>query len=169
MNDFEPILIIDSREQTPLFFPKLKTIRVGLTTGDYSIQGLENYFAVERKSIADLVGCCVGENRERFERELMRLKGIDFRRLIIVGSREDVWQQRYHSNVNPRAVMGSISTWEIRYSLPVCWFANPAEASAQIESWAMYFVREFQKISEAFSKGIGSASVVNNEQKGITC
>ena len=158
MTEIQPVIVIDSREQAPLYFPKLKSIRAGLVTGDYSISGLENYFAVERKTVSDLVGCCVGENRERFERELMRLKGIDFRRLIIVGSREDVWQQRYHSNVNPKCVLGSLGAWEVRYDLPVCWFGTPAEASSAIENWAHYFCREFLKISEALSKGMGSAS-----------
>lgn len=35
----------------------------------------EELFAVERKTIADLVACCIGANRERFFRELHRLRG----------------------------------------------------------------------------------------------
>jgi ERCC4-type nuclease len=61
----EPTIVIDSREQTPLPFSKLKTQAGTLLTGDYSVAGLENLFAVERKSISDLVGCCIGQNRER--------------------------------------------------------------------------------------------------------
>jgi hypothetical protein len=39
------------------------------------VAGLEELFVIERQSIADLVGCCIGESRERFERELHRLRG----------------------------------------------------------------------------------------------
>jgi len=52
--------------------------------------GGENLFAIERKSIADLVGCCVGENRERFFRELHRLRGFRFKRLLVIGGRADI-------------------------------------------------------------------------------
>ena len=30
---------------------------------------------MERKTLPDLVGCCMGDNRERFERELHRMRG----------------------------------------------------------------------------------------------
>jgi len=41
-----------------------------LQSGDYSVAGCEELFAMERKTIGDLVGCFMGENRQRFEREL---------------------------------------------------------------------------------------------------
>jgi DNA excision repair protein ERCC-4 len=83
----------------------LKTQSGTLVTGDYSIAGLESLFAVERKSISDLVGCCVGQGRERFERELHRLRGFRFRRLLIIGSEAQILKGEYHSNINPRAVL----------------------------------------------------------------
>jgi hypothetical protein len=48
-----------------------------LQTSDCSVAGPEELFAVERKSVADLVACYVAE-RERFERELHRLRGCRF-------------------------------------------------------------------------------------------
>jgi len=72
--DQAPVIIIDSREQTPLQFTRLEARVATLPSGDYSIAGLEELFAVERKSIPDLVACCTGQNRERFERELHRLQ-----------------------------------------------------------------------------------------------
>ena len=84
--DQRPTIIVDTREQTPLLFTRLPSVRSGLLTADYSIRGLEHLFAVERKSIPDLVSCCCASNRERFENELHRLRGFRFRRLLIVGS-----------------------------------------------------------------------------------
>src|SRR5260370_30850848 len=80
----EPVIVVDTREQEPLSFHRLKAVCGTLISGDYSVAGLEELFAVERKTVSDLVGCCMGENRERFERELHRLRGFRFKRLLVV-------------------------------------------------------------------------------------
>jgi len=50
-------ILIDSREQAPFPFTGLRTERVALTTGDYSVKGAEDFIALERKSLPDLVSC----------------------------------------------------------------------------------------------------------------
>jgi ERCC4-type nuclease len=60
-------ILIDTREQAPLDFSRWPgvTVEVGtLNAGDYSLRGLEDRFALERKSISDLVGS-VTTGRER--------------------------------------------------------------------------------------------------------
>src|SRR4051812_24911219 len=86
----QPVLIVDSREKSPLVFTRLPSRPGTLVTGDYSVAGCDNLFSVERKIIADLVGCCVGDARERFERELHRLRGFTFKRLLVIGTPEEV-------------------------------------------------------------------------------
>jgi DNA excision repair protein ERCC-4 len=140
--DQEPVIVVDTREQTPLVFQHLQSVCGTLTTGDYSVAGLEELFAVERKSVADLVACCMCENRIRFERELHRLRGFRFKRLLIVGTRGEIELQRYHSRIAPKAVLGSLAAWECRYDCPVVFAATPVEASLLIERWAYYFARE---------------------------
>jgi ERCC4-type nuclease len=71
--------------------------------------GLEHLFAIERKSIPDLCACCVGANRERFQRELHRLRGFYFKRLLIVGREDDIYPGRYHSSVTPKAVFATLN------------------------------------------------------------
>jgi ERCC4-type nuclease len=63
------VAIQDTREQTPLDLSPLQVDVAGLSTGDYSVKGLEHLVSVERKSLGDFLGVCGGE-RERFEREL---------------------------------------------------------------------------------------------------
>ena len=46
--------IIDTREQAPLDLAPLATITGTLSTGDYSVKGLEAVVAIERKSLPDL-------------------------------------------------------------------------------------------------------------------
>jgi len=111
----KPVILIDSREQVPLKFSRLESRVETLATADYSVVGLSELFAVERKTVADFVSCCVGENRERFERELHRLRGYRFKRLLIVGSELEIQQARYQSRITPKAVFGTLSAFEVRY------------------------------------------------------
>jgi DNA excision repair protein ERCC-4 len=140
--DSEPVIVVDTREQEPLVFTRLPS-RIGtLYTGDYSVAGLESLMVIERKSLADLVGCCVGESRERFERELHRARGYRFKRLLVVGSEDDILAGRYRARVSPASVLGTLGAFEARYDIPVTWCPTPEVAARQIERWAFYFARE---------------------------
>ena len=137
-----PVVIRDTREQTPLVFRRLACELGTLTTGDYSFAGGENVFAVERKSIADLVACCMNANRERFERELHRLRGFWFARLLVVGARADVERGNYRSDLSPVAVLSTLAAFEVRYGVPVVWVNDPEAAARQVESWVWWCARE---------------------------
>jgi len=137
-----PTILVDTREQEPLVFARLPSVRATLVTADYSVLGLERLFAVERKDLDDLANCCSGQSRQRFERELHRLRGYPFRRLLIIGSEHDIRQAKYHSNINPQSIIGSLATWEIRFNLPVVFSASAEQAARQLERWAFYLARE---------------------------
>jgi ERCC4-type nuclease len=115
---FRPKIAVDTREQSPLKFTRLEAVERALFTGDYSIMGLEEEFAVDRKSLDDLANCCLATNRDRFEHELHRLRGYQFKRLLIVGTREDIAVGRYHSRITPKAVLATLGVFEVRYSVP---------------------------------------------------
>jgi DNA excision repair protein ERCC-4 len=154
----EPVIVIDTREQEPLIFPKLQAVSGTIQTGDYSIRGLEEQFSVERKSISDLVSCCMGENRERFERELHRLRGYRFKRLLIIGSEEDIIAGRYRSAIKPQAVMATLGAFEARYDVPVVFRQTPKLAAAQIERWAYWFSRELIRTAAALVSANGKGA-----------
>jgi DNA excision repair protein ERCC-4 len=78
--------VIDTRERHPLDLAPLRTITATLTTGDYSIQGLESIVAIERKELGDLLSC-VGVEHERFEREVQRLLAYPVRCIVV----ESTW------------------------------------------------------------------------------
>lgn len=139
-----PTIITDTREQTPLVFKHFPTVTATLKTGDYSVSTFEDRFTVERKSIADLVGSVTHE-RDRFERELARMRVYDFKRLLIVGTLADIEAHRYRSQATPKAVIASVTAFEIRYQLPVCFCPTAEDAAVQIERWAWYFCREAAK------------------------
>ena len=118
-----------------------------LTSGDYSILGAEELFAIERKTIADLVGCCSGDNRARFERELHRLRGFDFARLLVIGSPDALSSGHYRSAVSPASVLASLAAWEMRYRVPVVFAPTVADAVECVEGWALWFARERQRVA----------------------
>jgi DNA excision repair protein ERCC-4 len=156
----KPTIIIDTREQTPLRFSRLPSEAGTLATADYSIKGLETHFGVERKSIPDLVACCVGDNRARFEAELTRLRGYSFRRLLIVGAREEVDMARYRSNVPPRTVWATLAAFEMRYGLPFHFEPTPDAAASRVECWAAWFYREQRRTLAAIVAEGGKQAVL---------
>ena len=117
--DYPFTVVIDTREQTPFRFPSTaKTVTGTLVTGDYSIEGLEEQVAIERKSLDDLVGCCVGDNRDRFKRELKRLRAFACTAVVIEGDVGDVYSGNFHSKINANSVMMSVSKWMVSYRVP---------------------------------------------------
>ena len=120
-----PPFVVDTREQAPYSFDRPVEVR-GLKTGDYSIVGLEDIFAVERKEINDFVGCC-GNSRERFERELSRSEGMRRLWVVIEGTLRDISSGRFRSMISAESVLGSIASWENRFDAVRFVFASDRE------------------------------------------
>ena len=105
-------VIIAKNEQLPWDnFAPLKMVTGTLTTGDYSIVGLEHCITIERKSLPDLVSCCGGE-RERFERELQRMLAYPVRAVIVESDWGEIELGGWRSNITPKSVIGSILGWQ---------------------------------------------------------
>ena len=104
-------IIIDTREQCPFSFRHEKmdatTAPGTLAVGDYSLAGLEDKVAVERKSLPDLV-MCLGRERERFERELARGAALDAFAVVCEGSWLELSRGEYRSRLNPHAACQSV-------------------------------------------------------------
>ena len=151
--DLRPTIVVDQREQAPLIFARLASVSGTLYAGDYSIAGLESSFAVERKSIDDLANCCMGANRDRFEHELLRLRGYRFRRLLVVGTRDDIAAGRYHSKINPKSVLATLGAFEARHDLPVVFVETPEAGAREIERWCWWMAREVVEAANDLLRG----------------
>jgi len=123
-------IVIDTREQDPL--PVRNAEKGTCFTGDYSVKGLEDYIAIERKSIPDLVSS-VTHGRKRFENECRRMKGLLFRRLVIIGTEQDIWKHNYRSKTNPKSVIHTLEAWEVRFDLPYVFIPTVEEAARYVE------------------------------------
>ncbi len=128
--------IIDTREQKPLNLTPFKVIRKSIPTGDYSLVGLESHICVERKEFSDLVGCMTS-SRERFEKELHRMRAYPFRCIVVEGSYSDLAAGNYRSKLNPISALHSVSSWVSKYQIPIM-FVGDANAAADFVKHYMY-------------------------------
>lgn len=145
------IIVIDNREQVMLpFAVNVKTERGTLYSGDFSVKGLEHLIGIERKSISDLCGSLTS-GRERFERELHRLRGYRFKRLLVVGHRSEIVAGNYRSKAKPQSILASLNAFEVRYDIPVV-FANEKTAAELVVRWCYWFQREVMKDAEQSGK-----------------
>lgn len=132
-------ILIDSREQRPFSFTGkrfegVEVERASLLTGDYSLAGLADKVAIERKELADLAQC-LGRERERFERELIRAAALDFFAVVIEGTCHELAQGQYRSRLNPHSACQSIAAFMARLRVPFL-FAGTREA-AEYFTWSL--------------------------------
>ncbi len=131
-------IISDTREQQPYKFPE--ATEDALETGDYSIRGLEDQVAVERKTRNDLLGC-IGQDRERFERELERLSEFDLAVVMVECNFRDMLNLPTWSELHEPQVFGSILSWTAKYGV-VFFFAGSRKVG---EKATEKILEKFQK------------------------
>lgn len=154
---FDPCVIIDTREQWRLEFPNLRATVDTLDAGDYSVAGLTHLIAVERKSLDDLLACC-GRQRDRFKRELQRLRAYRFRLLVVEADAAALEAGDWRSQLQPAHVLGSLAAWTAQYELPVWLASDHAGAGRFVERYLYQSARCILQEREAAESFTGSAS-----------
>ena len=135
-------VIVDTREQAPLAIPAHWRKRGTLHTADYSIEGFEDEFAIERKSLQDLVQSLTHE-RARFTREMERLAAFRFKRVLVEAPYKMLLADSFpFSLAKPRAIRASVATFEVRFNIPFVFADGRKEAVGHVMRWARYFTRE---------------------------
>jgi len=140
---------IDTREQAPYNFDTPSEVGA-ISVGDYSLVGLENNIAIERKELNDLIGCLTTD-RERFEKELHKGRALDYFGLVVEASLSDLANGHYRSRMGPRSAIQSLLAFSIRYRLPI-WFCESREYGQRVtESLLLKYAREIEKKFENIS------------------
>jgi DNA excision repair protein ERCC-4 len=146
----EIVIVQDTREQTPFVFPEgVSVIEGTLQSGDYSIQGMTDLVAVERKSLQDMVGCC-GKGRDRFKRELHRLRGYRAKAIIIESTLQKLTNGNWRGKMTSNQVLGAIASWRQKFGVDFIYAGN-AELGAQecfrylkaFHGWMYEFTKRF--------------------------
>lgn len=131
-------IVIDTREQEPHSFdPRLAAaVRRALPAGDYSVAGLENTVAVERKSLDDFVSTVI-HSRPRFREELRKLAGYRAACVVVEASVADVLLQRYRGEAHPNAVVGSALSVILDFGVPVFFCGNRQAACQFVQAYLL--------------------------------
>ncbi|HUT89758.1 MAG TPA: ERCC4 domain-containing protein [Thermoguttaceae bacterium] len=145
-------IVVDSREQLPYEFSGMTgsngepllivpLATKGLPNGDYSIEGMEDQIAIERKTLSDLYGS-VTWGRARFEREIVRLAELPgFAAVVIEATWAEIMAPAEHwpewvNQTDPRSIEGTIVAWSIRYSR-VHWWACGSRRGAERRTFSI--------------------------------
>lgn len=134
-------LVVDTREGKPYSFPGVDTVkRKPLNEGDYTHEGFEQTYAVERKTLDDLA-TSLGADRTRFENEIRRANGYAERNdddnplpgtkpgysldEFVVVIEADKWEvedwagkghcPNYYSKIYPNSVLATVEQWPDKY------------------------------------------------------
>jgi ERCC4-type nuclease len=131
-------VIVDTREKEPYTFdPRLvAVVRHALPAGDYSVAGLEERVAVERKSLDDFVSTLI-HARERFHRELQTLAGYRAACVVVEASLTDVLAHRYRGAAHPSAILGSALAVQLDFGIPVLFCSNRQAACHFVQQYLL--------------------------------
>lgn len=144
--------IIDTREQSPLCLDPLAIIPGTLSTGDYSVKGLEDVISVERKSLPDLLGC-IGQSRERFERELVRLLAYPHRAVVVEAHWSDLEAGGWQGKVTSQSATGSVLGW-MAMGIPFLFVGSHQAAGIAVSRFLYIAARRRWRECREFLKGM---------------
>ncbi len=106
------VILVDTREQSPFDFSRFEGWFAGiekrpLKVGDYSVAGLEDVCAVERKDLSDLIHSLTAE-RSVFVNRLRLMSRYPHRLLVITAALSQVKSSYPHGGANPNHITQSL-------------------------------------------------------------
>lgn len=167
-------ILIDSREQRPLDFLACGSdIEVehgaALHVGDYSVKGLTDRIAVERKSIDDLVQC-LSRERVRFENELKRGRGLEKFCVVVEAPWSALAAGRYRSRMDAGAACASVIAFSERYC-PFYFLGDREQSARFVACFFRCYLRSRAREFEAIRASLGDEfplvlAAAKHEKKG---
>ena len=155
MHDYDFTIIIDTREQQPWSFDNYAVANHKLDAGDYSIQGLENILAIERKKSVNEIANNITESR--FEDAIIRLSNHKYAFILLEFEIENILHYPIGSNlpkrlwdkvkIKPAFLMKHVLDWQLLYGIKVifCGSASNAEKIAEYIFKKIYYLEVIKK------------------------
>jgi len=116
-------IIQDTREKKPWTFEatgSVQDVKVEkLDTGDYSIEGMEDIFFVERKASVEEVYISLGVQWERFRKEMERAKPYKYKFLVIEATMREIYRGTRYSKMTGKFIMARLLHIEQEYGVRV--------------------------------------------------
>ncbi len=134
------LIRVDTREQHPLDFDRCAVVRDTIPTFDYAIEGDQPHFAVERKSLPDLIqslaiqkNYCRELKKIRRARALQKMPRIFY---VVEANREDIEHFNYSiftgGRVGPDFIFHQLSEFEYFYDVHVIFSGDAIGAARDI-------------------------------------
>lgn len=143
----KPVVLVDTREQAP--FPLLENHpnwiggerRATLNAGDYSIEGMEDLVALERKSMCDAINSVMSW-RERFLKSCERMSTYRWKGIILEATYEDMktpysyFEDLKDAEAHPNGVVGTYSAIAAKWAIPVMYASRDRGLATEMAaSW----------------------------------
>lgn len=145
-------IIVDTREQKPWSFSTQASITHKLDTGDYSIEGLQNLLAIERKRNVAEVANNITE--KRFKDVVERLKSIKHSFILLEFDLEDVMKYPIGSDIpkrlwdkiriSPAYIIKHLLDLQIDHNIKVIFCGNSSNA----EKLALSIMKRIHKLEK---------------------
>ena len=148
----------DEHPYAPFFSADVRLVRGTLETGDLCVAALPDGVVVERKAVSDLYGC-LGKERERFERELIRSRYLGRLVVVVDGNMSDLLTLAHNrgGTLNVNSIIGTLAAWQRRYA--PFFFAGSVRTAAEFtERLLRGQVKEIERTAKAIAKEASAAS-----------
>ena len=132
-------MIIDTKEKLPLFKSyDVPILNKSLKDGDYSIEGFENSFSIERKRISDFFSY-IGKERKKTTGKLERLSNMDYASLVVEASFDDLLAPQLYTKLKVSHLWGFIKSLSIKYGIDLFMHRNRAIIERYILDRMIYY------------------------------
>lgn len=135
-------IVFDTREKNPYLYPNSSTRF--LPTGDYSIFGLEDKIAIERKTKQDAYQS-LGRNRKRFENEFKRLSEMKYAAVVIECSLHDFLIPPKYTKMKAQAAISTIISWQIKYDVHITFAGDREHSMAYVYKLLQKFYKYYSE------------------------
>ena len=142
------ILVVDTREQKPLFTEPhdgLVVVAASLSHGDYSLQGFEDRFCIERKQVSDFYSY-IGKERNRTSKKMEQFREIvsagGFVGLVVEAAEADLLSGFIMSRVSPETARQALVSFEVRFGIHVYY----SRSRRDISRWVLDRAIKFYKV-----------------------
>jgi ERCC4-type nuclease len=142
-------IIVDTREQDPLWIKGTNNTNIivkKLNVGDYSVEGFEDLFCIERKSPMDAFGT-ITKGHVRFNKELERAKNLKYFAVVIeiglISFINKDFPNSFRTKSKGHQVFQAWITSSLRYGYPVFFTNSKAEAKTLVRSLLKTCVNEY--------------------------
>lgn len=134
------LIRVDTREQHPLEFDRCAVVRDTIPTFDYAIEGDHAHFAIERKSLPDLIqSLAIQKNYCRELKKIRRARSVQkMTRIfyVVEANREDIEHYNYSiftgGRVGPDFIFHQLSEFEYFHDVHVIFSGDTLGAARDI-------------------------------------